>query len=259
MSSLALPPELARRAGEGALTHAWILAGASEERLEELAAALAAAFLCGGEGPRPCGACKHCHKVEKGIHPDVQWVEKPADKAQIPVDQIRALRADAYIRPNEAERKVYILKEAQRMTDEAQNAFLKVLEEGPAYAVFILLSANHQALLPTVRSRCELYRAAAQSGVVGDAEAARKGGELAGLLLGEDRWRLISWCVAYEKAKREEVLPIWEAARQALLTYRRQETTAKAVRLAQTLAQIIAAGERNGNIGALWGKLWAAC
>lgn len=257
MSYYALPPELSRRADQGALAHAWIVYGDSPAQLEELGKALAAAFLCGGEGRRPCGECKHCRKVEKGIHPDLQWVGRAEGKTQISVEQVRQLRSDAYIRPNEAGRKVYILQEAQLMTDEAQNAFLKVLEEGPAYSVFLLLTPNPRALLPTVRSRCELLRCV-QAGAETDEEAARKGGELAGLLLGEDRWRLLCWCAPYDKAKREEVLPIWDHARQALLTYRRGETSAKAVRLTQTLGRMIDAGGRNGNIGALWGLLWAA-
>lgn len=256
MSAFALPAPLSRRAAEGTLPHGWIVAGAAEERLEEAAKALAAAFLCAGEGEKPCGVCKHCRKVEKGIHPDLQWLEKPADKSQFPVEQIRALRADAYIRPNEANRKVYALKNAQQMSDGAQNALLKVLEEGPGYAAFLLLSENPLALLPTIRSRCELLRL--EAGEDADGELARRGGELAGLLLGDDRWRLISWCVPFEKAKREDVLSLWEAARGALLTYRGRENTAKAVALARTLAEIIAAGNRNGNMGILWGKLWAS-
>ena len=69
--------------------------------------------------------------------------------------QIRALRADAYIRPNEAGRKVYLLERAHTMNPSAQNAMLKLLEEGPPYAAFLLLTENAAALLPTVRSRCE--------------------------------------------------------------------------------------------------------
>ena len=253
--SSALPPALARRAGEGTLTHAWLLTGAPEGALEEAARDLASLFLCEDLSKKPCGACRHCRKVEKDIHPDVIWVEKPADKRQLLVDQVRALRADAYIRPNEAGRKVYILKEAQLMNPEAQNAFLKVLEEGPEYAVFLLLAENHLALLPTVRSRCELLRL---SGGGGDDELERKAGELAGLLLGTERWRLIEWCVPWEKAKREEVLELWQATRQAVLTYRTARATPQAVRLAQTLNDVIAAGAQNGNMGVLWGKLWAA-
>lgn len=256
MSALTLPAPLARRAAQGTLTHGWLITGAEETELERAALALAASFLCDGAGEKPCGMCRHCRKAEKGIHPDLIWVEKRPDKTQLLVDQIRALRKDAYIRPNEARRKVYILKRAELMNDEAQNAFLKVLEEGPAYAAFLLLAENHLALLPTVRSRCELWRCAGQDAA--DEELARRGGELAGLLLGDDFWRLVSWCVPYEKAKREEVLPLWEAARRALLTYRRAETTPKAVALARALDEILAAGRQNGNMGVLWGELWAA-
>ena len=73
----------------------------------------------------------------------------------ISVDQVRALRSDAYIRPNEGERKVYILEGADRMNASAQNAMLKLLEEGPAYAAFLLLAENAGGVLETVRSRCE--------------------------------------------------------------------------------------------------------
>ena len=65
------------------------------------------------------------------------------------------LRADAYIRPNEGERKVYLLEGADQMNGSAQNAMLKLLEEGPPYAVFLLLAGSAGGLLQTVRSRCE--------------------------------------------------------------------------------------------------------
>lgn len=254
MSFSALPQELVRRADQGALAHAWIVYGDSPASLEELGKTLAAAFLCANESHRPCGECKHCRKVEKGIHPDLQWVERLEGKSQITVDQIRQLRADAYVRPNEAGRKVYILKDAQLMNDEAQNAFLKVLEEGPEYAVFVLLSPNPSALLPTIRSRCEQVSVTAKGQT--DPELERKAGELAGLLLGDDAWRRLAWCVAWEKAKREEVIPLWEETRRALLTYRTAKTTAKAVALCQCLEELLAAAP-SGNMGVLWGKLWA--
>jgi DNA polymerase-3 subunit delta' len=71
------------------------------------------------------------------------------------VEQVRSLRSDAWVRPNEADRKVYVLEEADRLNTSAQNAMLKLLEEGPAYAAFLLLTQRANALLPTIRSRCE--------------------------------------------------------------------------------------------------------
>ena len=82
-------------------------------------------------------------------------ISGPAEGKPITVDQVRQLRADAYIRPNEGERKVYLLEGADRMNASAQNAMLKLLEEGPAYAAFLLLAENGGGVLQTVRSRCE--------------------------------------------------------------------------------------------------------
>lgn len=254
MSGFELPPALAARAAAGQLAHAYILTGAADETLMEAAKALAAGYLCQGGRP-PCGECKDCRKAERGVHPDVIVVE-PEEGKELKVDQIRALRADAYIRPNEASRKVYLLRRCERMNASAQNAFLKVLEEGPAYAAFLLLTPNNASLLPTIRSRCETVRVEERGQA--DQSLERAAGELAGLLLGGASWRLVSWCVPYEKAKRDEVIPLWDATRHALLTYRRADNTAKAVELALTLSALCAAAEQNVNVGVLWGRLWAA-
>ncbi len=253
MSGLTLPPALEAKVRQGQLVSAYLLTGGDDPALERTAQALAAACLCRAPEP-PCGTCRSCRKVEKGVHPDLQVVEKPADKTQITVEQVRKLRAEAYVRPNEAPRKVYVIRRAWQMNDEAQNAFLKVLEEGPEYAVFVLLSSNAAALLPTIRSRCERFSVAAWGQT--DPELERKAGELAGLLLGEDAWRRVAWCVAWEKAKREEVILLWEETRRALLTYRTPRTTPKAVALALCLEELLAAAP-SGNMGVLWGKLWA--
>lgn len=253
MSGFSLPAALAAQAGAGALVNAYLLTGAPDEALEGPALALAAACLC-REEPAPCGTCKSCRKVEKGVHPDLQWVEKLPDKTQITVEQIRKVRSEAYVRPNEAPRKVYLIRRAWQMNDEAQNAFLKVLEEGPPYAVFVLLAPNAAALLPTVRSRCRSVPITGAGST--DPELERRAGELAGLLLGDDAWRRVSWCVSYEKAKREEVVPLWEETRRALLSYRTAKTTPKALALARLLEELIAAAP-SGNMGILWGRLWA--
>ena len=142
--------ETARRG----LSHAYILSGPAGSGKRTLAGLLAAALVCDRRGGAlPCLSCAGCRKAEGGIHPDI--VRVGDDGKDISVAQVRALRADAYIRPNEAERKVYILENAQTMNASAQNAMLKLLEEGPAYAAFLLLTDNAAALLPTVRSRCE--------------------------------------------------------------------------------------------------------
>ena len=137
------------------LSHAYLITGGSGESREALIQRLTAAYLCEGAEGRPCGQCRPCRKVSQGIHPDVSRTAPAPDKKEIAVDQIRTLRADAYIRPNEGRRKVYIIAPADAMNPAAQNALLKVLEEGPGYAAFLLDTARPGKLLDTVRSRCE--------------------------------------------------------------------------------------------------------
>ena len=139
------------------LSHAYILEGPVGSGRHTLAGLLAQAMVCtADEKDRPCGVCVQCKKVKENIHPDVITITGPAEGKPITVDQVRTLRADAHIRPNEGARKVYLLEGADQMNPSAQNAMLKLLEEGPAYAAFLLLAENGGGLLQTVRSRCEL-------------------------------------------------------------------------------------------------------
>lgn len=143
--------------GDGrGLSHAYIISGPEGSGRRTLADILAQALVCSrGEkdgGRIPCGLCAHCRKAEAGIHPDI--IHFGSDGADIRVDTVRALRADAYIRPNEAARKVYVLHGADSMNQSAQNALLKLLEDGPAYAAFLLIAGHAGGLLQTVRSRC---------------------------------------------------------------------------------------------------------
>ena len=139
------------------LSHAYLITGGGGDSRAAFAGRLAAAYLCEGDTP-PCGRCRACRKVGKGSHPDLSRTAPPPDKAEITVEQIRSLRADAYVRPNEGRRKVYVIDPADAMNPAAQNALLKVLEEGPAYAAFLLLAGEPGKLLDTVRSRCEPLR-----------------------------------------------------------------------------------------------------
>lgn len=150
-----LKDQLSRQERGRGLSHAYIISGPAGSGRHTLARRLAAAMLCTASGEKPCGRCGPCLKVMKGIHPDVSAVTGPEEGKPITVDQVRLLRADAYILPNEGERKVYLLEGADRMNAPAQNAMLKLLEEGPPYAAFFLIAGNAGGLLQTVRSRCE--------------------------------------------------------------------------------------------------------
>ena len=157
-----------RRVG---LPHACLISGAKGSGKHTLAGLIAAAMVCQEEqeGKRPCRRCGQCKKAFSGVHPDVKHITGPGEGKPITVDQIRDLRADAYIRPNEGRRKVYLLENAGEMNPSAQNAMLKLLEEGPEYAAFLLLSDNPGAVLETIRSRCEQFPLAPVS--LGESEA----------------------------------------------------------------------------------------
>lgn len=148
--------QLAHREGGRGLGHAYIISGPAGSGRHTLAGLICGALVCqAAEQERPCGRCAPCRKAAGGIHPDIIAISGGEGKP-ISVDQVRQLRTDAYIRPNEAQRKIYLLERADRMNQPAQNAMLKLLEEGPAYAVFLLLAENGGGLLSTIRSRCEL-------------------------------------------------------------------------------------------------------
>lgn len=136
----------------GRVSHFYLISGPAGSGKRTLAKLLAAAILCKGSR-KPCGTCGPCRKVMNGSHPDFITIDDP-EKKTVPVELIRQARADIYIQPNEADRKIYLFPRAQDMGIPSQNALLKVLEEPPSYGVFILLTDNPEKLLPTVRSRC---------------------------------------------------------------------------------------------------------
>lgn len=151
-----LKEQLSHQEGGRGLAHAYVISGPAGSGRHTLARLLSAAMVCTAPpGQRPCTRCAPCKKALRGVHPDLSVISGPGDGKPISVDQIRALRSDAHIRPNEGDRKVYLLEGADQMNSAAQNAMLKLLEEGPAYASFLLLAENSGGLLQTVRSRCE--------------------------------------------------------------------------------------------------------
>ncbi|MBI2821554.1 MAG: DNA polymerase III subunit delta' [Acidobacteria bacterium] len=121
-------------------------------------ALLAAQYLnCQDPGPdAACGRCGACRRIARTGHPDVRLIVP--DGSQIKIEQMRELSADLQFRPVEATRKVYILDQAEKLNEAATNSMLKTLEECPGYAWIVLVTAHPNALLPTVRSRCPVYR-----------------------------------------------------------------------------------------------------
>ncbi len=184
------------------LSHAYIVSSASERAREDKAFYLAAKMLCRGEGERPCGACRDCRKVRSRVHPDLAVIERISDdkgkqKKEILVDQVRAMGADAYVLPNEAAAKVYIIKDADTMNEQAQNAALKIFEEPPKGVHFILCVSNPERLLATVRSRCVLLSCAGDEDAE-DETAAALADEFVAIERRGDTPALTAWCFAHE-------------------------------------------------------------
>lgn len=146
----------------GKLGHAYILEGPAGSGRHTAALAAAAALSCENrnhsEKALPCGECLVCRKIARGVSPDVLFIRRTEGRATIGVDAIRDLREDLYIAPNENEKKVYIIEEAELMTAQAQNALLLSLEEPPRYVTFFLLTESASALLETIRSRAPVLR-----------------------------------------------------------------------------------------------------
>ncbi len=117
----------------------------------------AATYEAAGE---PCGACEPCRRIAAGLHADVQTVvvepseEGPQHKA-ISVGQVREVEHAVALNPFEGRCRVVVIDPADAMNTEAQNAFLKTLEEPPGHVVFVLITARPERLLPTIRSRCQ--------------------------------------------------------------------------------------------------------
>lgn len=135
------------------ISHAYILNGESGSGKKTLANIFAAALQCEEHGKTPCGKCKSCLQAVSGNHPDI--IKVLHEKASISVEDIRTqLNADIEIKPYSSKYKIYIVADADKMTEQAQNALLKTIEEPPAYGIIMLLVTNKNKLLPTILSRC---------------------------------------------------------------------------------------------------------
>ncbi len=248
-----LKENLKSSVSQGKLSHFYLLSGPEGSGKQTLAKLLSAASVC-REREKPCLSCPACRKVMASTHPDVIRVVDPEHK-NVAVKLVRQVREEMFIRPNEADKKVYIF--SQDLGMEGQNALLKVLEEPPSYGVFLLLTDNPEKILPTVRSRCTelrllpldgetLRKAVSEQYPQADSETLEAALERSGGYLGQaialmqegidndpateafvkaytekNALALMQVLVPMEKSKREQLLPIfngWTALlQQALL------------------------------------------
>lgn len=138
----------------GKVSHAYILNGPDLSGKMMIAEAFARALLCEKQDPDGCGECRSCRQSDDRNNPDIIYVKHDKPNT-ISVDDIRTqLNNDIVIKPYSNQYKIYIVDEAEKMNQQAQNALLKTIEEPPVYAVIMLLTTNADSFLQTIRSRC---------------------------------------------------------------------------------------------------------
>ncbi len=146
---------LKKRVQEEKLNQALLFVGPAGSGKKMLALLLAGALNCAARENPPCGQCLSCRKINTLTHPDLRIISR--EGSNIRIEQIRRLKEETVSRPYEGRKRVYIIDGAEDMSVPAANSFLKLLEEPPEYVNFILLSCRAQALLPTIKSRCQIF------------------------------------------------------------------------------------------------------
>lgn len=137
--------------------HAILIECADEEAGASAARFAAKMLVCENRDSAPCGICAACKKVQSGSHPDISEYIGGNSPRSFKVDWVREAIRSAYIIPNEAQSKVFVFLKTQTMSDSAQNAVLKVLEEPPSYVKFILVCNSKTNMLETILSRCVVF------------------------------------------------------------------------------------------------------
>jgi len=141
----------------GRLGHAYLIVGDPQGNAGQLAESILQMLYCDCDqgANRPCGKCNNCLRVARHIHPDIAWIEPIKKSRGILVEQIEEVARNIFQTTFEGGWKAVVFASAERMNNEAANKLLKTLEEPPPRSIFLLLSDQPEALLPTIISRCQ--------------------------------------------------------------------------------------------------------
>ena len=138
---------------KGKMAGVYLFVGADSIGKKTVAINFAKYINCRAQTNKPCDNCFACKKIEQNNSPDLELIE-PAGKAKrIGIEVIRQIKKSASLKPFENKYRVFIIDDAQTLTQEAANSFLKILEEAPAGNLFILISSQINRILPTIISR----------------------------------------------------------------------------------------------------------
>jgi len=131
---------------------ALVFEGPASAGLQTWALALVKGVLCPEREGDFCGVCQVCEQVDREIHPDLRMMAPEGQGYK--KEQVEVILEENPLKPLSGRRRFFVLREAHRMNQAFANAFLKVLEEPARHTTFMLLTSNHQGLLPTIMSRC---------------------------------------------------------------------------------------------------------
>ncbi|MBQ1977588.1 MAG: hypothetical protein II225_02445, partial [Ruminococcus sp.] len=189
------------------MPHAVIVTGGTEETRQSLASFLSMYCVCTSK-ERPCGVCSQCLKAKSKNHIDIYFAKGKGKTDGIPVEEIREINRDTAVIAHEANKKVYILENAdKRMGVESMNAFLKTLEEPSQDILFILTAENTKAMPVTVLSRCTVLTLE-QSDELDDETLDTAEDILTSLLDGKEMTLLKALSVLSTRKKALQVLPV---------------------------------------------------
>jgi len=138
----------------GRMAHGYIISSVRKEWGLGLSVLMLQWLYC-QDDQRPCGQCRACRQVESHVHPDVIWLEPESKSRVIKIEQIRDLNSFMHQTSYEGGWKACVLLDADRLHENAANAFLKTLEEPPQRSLLLLVTESAQSLMPTIVSRCQ--------------------------------------------------------------------------------------------------------
>lgn len=167
---------------QGNFPHGILIECQNSTEGEKFARFIANALVCRGES-KPCDVCPDCIKAQGKGHPDIFETDGIKGKSKnFTVDAVREIRDDAFVIPNESDKKIYILKNGHNMNEQAQNAILKILEEPPTYVYFIIITESKSTMLETVLSRVQVFSLLSDEGEITEKEAQAVSGMVNALL-----------------------------------------------------------------------------
>ncbi len=143
-------------AKNGTFPQTFLVEGATLKERVDFAEFLANMIVCRSNDKKPCGICPACIKCASKSNPDIKHFGEEKENYSFKVEFSRQIKQDAFVIPNDSDKKVYIITEAQNMNEAAENAMLKILEEPPSFDYFILTCSSKNAMLDTVISRADV-------------------------------------------------------------------------------------------------------